>query len=72
MRAAESNVADRRRAVEALAEALYEASDPVGVPWARRARIIREPWLRLAEAQIARRERLTAVDGTAEADPPLA
>jgi hypothetical protein len=51
-----AEAANRRRSVEALAQALYEASDPNGVPWARRARVIREPWLRLAEAQIAKSE----------------
>ena len=70
MRAAAGSAADRQRSVEALAQALYEASDPVGVPWARRAPIIREPWLILAKAQIARSERSTAADGTPERDPP--
>jgi hypothetical protein len=43
---------ERRRSVEALAQALYEASDPGGVPWARRTQIVRDPWLRKAEQQL--------------------
>ena len=41
-----------RRAVEALAQALYEAQDPGGVAWVKRSRIIREPWLLLARLQL--------------------
>ena len=41
----------RRRVVEALAQALYEASDPGGVPWAKRTQVVRDPWLRKAEEQ---------------------
>lgn len=44
--------AERRRAVEALAQALYEGSDPGGTPWARRTRIVRDPWLLRAAQQI--------------------
>ena len=44
--------AERRRLVEDLAEALYAGSDPVGVPWARRTRTVRDPWLLRAERQI--------------------
>jgi hypothetical protein len=40
--------------VEALAQTLYEATDPGGVPWARRTRIVRDPWLLLAERQLSR------------------
>jgi hypothetical protein len=59
--------AGRRRAVEALAQALYEASDPAGVPWVRRRPIIREPWLVLAAQQIKTSEQ--AGDGAAESRP---
>ena len=42
-----------RQAVEALAQALYEAEDPAGIAWVKRAQIIREPWIstRLAAAE---------------------
>jgi hypothetical protein len=43
--------AERRRIVEALAQALYEASDPGGVPWVKRSQVVRDPWLRKAEQQ---------------------
>ena len=52
--------AERRRLVEALAQALYEASDPVGAPWVRRTRVIREAWLMLADEQITKAERSAA------------
>jgi len=42
----------QRRAVEALAQALYEAQDPAGVAWAKRAVIIRDPWLARARRQL--------------------
>ena len=45
---------EARHSIEELAQALYEASDPNGAPWARRGRVIREPWLELARAKIAR------------------
>jgi hypothetical protein len=41
-----------RRAIEALAQALYEAEDPAGVAWAKRTGIVREPWLRRARRQL--------------------
>ena len=41
-----------RRAVEALAQALYEAHDPAGLAWARRTRIVRDPWLLRARQQL--------------------
>jgi hypothetical protein len=46
--------AQRRRLVEALAQTLYEERDPSRIPWARRARVIRDAWLTLAERQIPR------------------
>jgi hypothetical protein len=44
----------RRRSVEALAQALYEGSDPGGIPWVRRPPVVRDAWLLLAEQQIPR------------------
>jgi hypothetical protein len=44
---------DTSRSVEQLAQSLYEASDPGGIPWAKRTRIVREPWLEAARLQIA-------------------
>ena len=44
MEAAERNN-EQRRAVEALAQALYEAQDPGGIAWVKRTQIVREPWL---------------------------
>ena len=38
---------------EELAQALYEASDPGGIPWARRGRIVREAWLETARLKLA-------------------
>jgi hypothetical protein len=43
---------EQRRAIEALAQALYEAEDPGGVSWAKRVQIIREPWLARARRQL--------------------
>lgn len=45
-----------RRSVEELAQALYEASDPDGVPWNKRGRAVRDPWLQVARRQIAQSE----------------
>jgi hypothetical protein len=42
----------QRRAVEALAQALYEAEDPAGIAWAKRTRIVRDPWLLRAQRQL--------------------
>ena len=50
--------AEKRRAVEALAEVLYEASNPGGVAWAKRPRIVREPWLARARQQLSEPDRL--------------
>ena len=41
-----------RRAVEALAQALYEAEDPAGIAWVKRAQIVREPWIQRARRQL--------------------
>jgi hypothetical protein len=41
-----------RRAVEALAQALYEAEDPGAIAWAKRAQIVREAWLVRARRQL--------------------
>jgi len=41
-----------RRAVEALAQALYEAEDPAGIAWVKRAPIVRDPWLLRARRQL--------------------
>jgi hypothetical protein len=43
---------EQRRAVETLAQALYEAEDPGGIAWAKRAQIVREPWLMRARRQL--------------------
>jgi ABC-type Fe3+ transport system permease subunit len=50
---AASNV---RRSVEELAQALYEASDPSGLPWLKRGLAVRDPWLQVARQQIAQSE----------------
>jgi len=54
---------EARHAIEELAQALYEASDPNGAPWARRGRVIREPWLELARARITRSENCPEPNG---------
>jgi hypothetical protein len=43
---------EQRRAVEALAQALYEAEDPAGIAWVKRAQIVREPWIQRARQQL--------------------
>ena len=43
---------EQRRAVEALAQALYEAEDPGGIAWAKRSQTVREPWLLRARRQL--------------------
>jgi hypothetical protein len=47
---------DVRRSVEELAQALYEASDPSGLPWVKRGLAVRDPWLQVARQQIAQSE----------------
>lgn len=49
-----------RRAVEALAQALYEAHDPAGFAWARRTRIVREPWLLRARQQLHAEKKISS------------
>ena len=41
-----------RRAIEALAQALYEAEDPGRIAWSKRTAIVREAWLQRARRQI--------------------
>jgi hypothetical protein len=38
--------------VEALAQKLYEASDPEGLPWADRRLVMRDPWLAVARKRL--------------------
>jgi hypothetical protein len=52
-----------RRSVEALAQTLYEASDPSGIPWAKRGGAVRDPWLRVARQQIAQGENRSGRNG---------
>ena len=42
-----------RIAIEELAQSLYEADNTTNVPWSRRDRTIRDPWLRTALAQLS-------------------
>ena len=46
-----------RPTVEALAQSLYERDDPGRIPWAKRAAIVREPWLRRARMQLMVQQR---------------
>lgn len=46
--------AEKRRAIEAVAEALYEASNPDGVAWAKRSRVVRDPWLARARQHLSK------------------
>ena len=48
---------EERRAVEALAQSLYEAEDPAGIAWVKRAPIVREAWIVRARRQLATPER---------------
>lgn len=43
-----------RITVEALAQRLYEAGNSTNVPWARRGRTVRDPWLKEALAQLSK------------------
>jgi hypothetical protein len=56
-----------RRSVEELAQALYEASDPNGVPWNKREQAVRDPWLQVARRQIAQSD--TEARGTGRVGP---
>jgi hypothetical protein len=47
---------DVRRSVEELAQALYEANDPSGLPWVERGLAVRDPWLEVARQQKAQSE----------------
>jgi hypothetical protein len=38
--------------VEALAQKLYEASDPEATPWAERSLVVRDPWLAVAKKRL--------------------
>ena len=38
--------------VEALAQKLYEASDPQGTSWAERSLVVRDPWLAVARKRL--------------------
>jgi len=59
-----------RRAVEALARALYEAHDPLGATWAKRTRIVREPWLLRARQQL-HADKANSANAPPTADPEL-
>ena len=39
-------------AAVAWEQALYEASDPGGIPWIKRGRIVREAWLEAARLKL--------------------
>ncbi len=41
-----------RRAVEALAQTLYEAANPAGIVRMERAQIVRVPWIQRARRQL--------------------
>ncbi|MBP2295031.1 hypothetical protein [Azospirillum rugosum] len=43
-----------RITVEALAQDLYEAGNSTNVPWARRGRTVRDPWLKEALARLSK------------------
>ncbi len=45
--------AEKRRLVEALAQTLYEESDPGSTPWAKRPLVVRNAWLLRAEQQLS-------------------
>jgi hypothetical protein len=38
--------------VEALAQKLYEESDPKATPWAERSLVVRDPWLTVAKKRL--------------------
>jgi hypothetical protein len=41
-----------RHDVEALAQKLYEESDPEATPWAERSLVVRDPWLAAAKKRL--------------------
>ena len=55
---------DERRTIEALAQSLYETEDPGGVAWAKRTRIVREPWILRARQQLKAAQGPSAGGGT--------
>jgi hypothetical protein len=55
---------EMRRSVEELAQMLYEASDPSGIPWVKRGLAVRDPWIEVARQQIARSENVSECDRT--------
>ena len=60
------NANEERRAVEALAQLLYESEDPGGIAWSKRTQIVRDPWIMRARQQLAtprtpRRDLLTEI-----------
>jgi hypothetical protein len=60
---------ENRRAIEALAEALYEANNPGGVAWVKRPLIVRDPWLARARQQLMLVDKPASLDGAAAAIP---
>lgn len=52
-RVAQEEQLSGRTTVEALAQSLYEAGNSTNIPWARRDRTVREPWLREAHNHLA-------------------
>ena len=51
-----------RSSVEDLAQILYEASDPSGIPWVKRGLAVRDPWLQVARKQMAQSENVSELD----------
>lgn len=49
----ESSMVDGR-AVEALAQLLYDARNPLGIPWSQRLPAVRTPWLAEARAALGK------------------
>jgi hypothetical protein len=43
---------ERLRAIETLAQQLYEESEPGATPWARRGRAVRDAWLAAARRML--------------------
>jgi hypothetical protein len=48
----------RLRAIEALAQRMYEAAHPGELPWSRRGWVIRKTWLTRAQQRLERAEPL--------------